>query len=105
MLFACADFLQETLDTLMDYIEKYIMTRLYRALFCPVITDDEEKDLAIQNRFRSLHWINAHILDAQIDEMQESVRELVDQAITGTCWWCSVITQWAYNYYIMYLYL
>lgn len=77
------DFLQETKDTLMDYIEKYIMTRLYRALFCPPTTDDEENDLAIQNRIRSLHWINAHILDSQITEMEENVRELVDQAITG----------------------
>ncbi len=42
----------ETRETLMDFIEKYLMTRLYRAVFCPVTTDDEEKDLEIQTKIR-----------------------------------------------------
>ncbi len=36
----------------MDQIEKYIMTRLYKYVFCPETTDDEKKDLAIQKRIR-----------------------------------------------------
>ena len=73
----------ETSDQLMDFIEKYVMTRLYRAVFCPVTTDDEERDLAIQTRIRNLHWINTHLLDAQINEMDDDVRGLVENAITG----------------------
>lgn len=38
----------------MDQIEKYIMTRLYKYVFCPETTDDEKKDLAIQKRIRQL---------------------------------------------------
>ena len=38
----------------MDQIEKYIMTRLYKFVFCPETTDDEKKDLAIQKRIRAL---------------------------------------------------
>ena len=32
----------------MDYIEKYVLTRLYRVLFSPPTTDDEENDLILQ---------------------------------------------------------
>lgn len=37
----------------MDEVEKYMMTRLYKEVFCPETTDDEKKDLAIQKRIRS----------------------------------------------------
>lgn len=36
----------------MDQVEKYIMTRLYKSVFCPETTDDEKKDLATQKRIR-----------------------------------------------------
>ena len=61
------------------------MTRLYRTLFCPPYTDDEQKDLAIQNRIRRLRWITPAMLDAVIDEGNPRVRELIERAQTGTC--------------------
>ncbi|XP_074643074.1 rab5 GDP/GTP exchange factor-like [Tubulanus polymorphus] len=73
---------QETVDTLMDFMERYIMTRLYRTVFCPLQTDDEEQDLSIQNHIRSLHWISAQQLDANIKENDLEVRAMIDQAIT-----------------------
>lgn len=39
----------------MDEVEKYMMSRLYKEVFCPETTDDEKKDLAIQKRIRSAH--------------------------------------------------
>lgn len=42
----------EKVEKMMDQIEKYIMTRLYKYVFCPETTDDEKKDLAIQKRIR-----------------------------------------------------
>ena len=41
----------------MDQVEKYIMTRLYKSVFCPETTDDEKKDLATQKRIR---WGSFH---------------------------------------------
>ena len=73
----------ETVDRLMDYIEKYLMIRLYRLTFCSYLTDDEERDLAMQNRIRSLHWITSHLLDTALDESADGVRDLLDNAITG----------------------
>ncbi|MEJ1283929.1 RAB guanine nucleotide exchange factor (GEF) 1 [Cricetulus griseus] len=42
----------EKVEKIMDQIEKHIMTRLYKFVFCPETTDDEKKDLAIQKRIR-----------------------------------------------------
>ena len=48
----------------MDQVEKYIMTRLYKSVFCPESTDDERKDLATQKRIRWVppaHHIHEHM--------------------------------------------
>nr|XP_018916827.1 PREDICTED: rab5 GDP/GTP exchange factor [Bemisia tabaci] len=71
----------EDKEMLLDYVEKYIMTCLYRFLFCPPSTADEEKDLSIQNRIRRLNWINANHLDCRIDETNADVRDLVYNSI------------------------
>lgn len=72
----------ETREQLLDFFEKATMTCLYRYLFCPPSTTDEEKDLAIQKRIRALSWVNAHNLDCRISERSVEVRELVYTAIT-----------------------
>lgn len=43
----------EHVESVMDEVEKYMMTRLYKEVFCPETTDDEKKDLAVQKRIRS----------------------------------------------------
>ncbi|PSN33591.1 hypothetical protein C0J52_23008 [Blattella germanica] len=73
---------QEKKEMILDYIEKYVITCLYRVLFCPPTTTDEEKDLSIQNRIRQLNWVNAKHLDCRINETQSEVRDLVYTAIT-----------------------
>lgn len=50
----CIPVPPEKVERIMDQIEKYIMTRLYKFVFCPETTDDEKKDLAIQKRIRWL---------------------------------------------------
>jgi len=52
------DISPEIKEKLLDYVERYAMTLLYRILFCPPFTTDEEKDLAIQKRFISLDSLN-----------------------------------------------
>lgn len=47
----------------MDEVEKYMMTRLYKEVFCPETTDDEKKDLATQKRIR---FANKTCKDARI---------------------------------------
>ncbi|XP_044271052.1 rab5 GDP/GTP exchange factor isoform X1 [Tribolium madens] len=69
-------------DELLDFFEKYVMVSLYSWLFCPPSTNDEEKDLIIQERIRKLSWVNAHHLDCCISETSIEVRDLVYTAIT-----------------------
>ncbi|XP_057677342.1 rab5 GDP/GTP exchange factor isoform X2 [Corythoichthys intestinalis] len=72
----------EAVEQVMDQVEKYIMTRLYKSVFCPETTDDEKKDLAMQNRIRALHWVNIHMLCAPMDEEVPEASENVVKAIT-----------------------
>ncbi|XP_070572118.1 rab5 GDP/GTP exchange factor-like [Ptychodera flava] len=69
-------------EKMMDNMEKFIMTRLYKTVFCPPFCDDEQKDLAIQNRIRRLHWISAEMIDADIDEKKPEVIEFIESAQT-----------------------
>lgn len=66
----------------MDQIEKYIMTRLYKYVFCPETTDDEKKDLAIQKRIRALHWVTPQMLCVPVNEEIPEVSDMVVKAIT-----------------------
>ena len=44
---------------------------LYRNLFCPATTTDEEKDLELQNRIRRLNWISTKELYCAINERSQ----------------------------------
>ncbi|XP_056267753.1 rab5 GDP/GTP exchange factor-like isoform X1 [Pseudoliparis swirei] len=72
----------ESVEQVMDQVEKYIMTRLYKSVFCPETTDDEKKDLATQNRIRALHWVTIEMLCVSMDEEIPEVSENVVKAIT-----------------------
>ncbi|XP_014272036.1 rab5 GDP/GTP exchange factor isoform X1 [Halyomorpha halys] len=72
----------EEKEQLIDYAEKYAMTCLYRILFCPATTTDEDKDLYIQKRIRQLNWVSAKHLDCGIDETNTEVHDLVYSSIT-----------------------
>ncbi|KAF7658596.1 hypothetical protein LDENG_00010400 [Lucifuga dentata] len=69
-------------ESVMDEVEKYMMTRLYKEVFCPETTDDEKKDLAIQKRIRSLHWVTIEMLCVPVDEEIAEVSDRVVKAIT-----------------------
>ncbi|XP_044528960.1 rab5 GDP/GTP exchange factor isoform X4 [Gracilinanus agilis] len=72
----------EKMEKAMDQIEKYIMTRLYKYVFCPETTDDEKKDLAVQKRIRALHWVTPQMLCVPVNEEIPEVSDMVVKAIT-----------------------
>uniref|UniRef100_A0A8C1UJL6 RAB guanine nucleotide exchange factor (GEF) 1, like n=1 Tax=Cyprinus carpio TaxID=7962 RepID=A0A8C1UJL6_CYPCA len=72
----------DVMETVMDEVERYVMSRLYKQLFCPDHTDDEKKDLAIQKRIRALHWVSIAMLCAPVDEQIPKVSDSVERAIT-----------------------
>ncbi|XP_007444301.1 rab5 GDP/GTP exchange factor isoform X1 [Python bivittatus] len=72
----------EKVEKVMDQVEKYIMTRLYKYVFCPETTEDEKKDLAIQRRIRALHWVTPQMLCVPVNEEIPEVSDVVVKAIT-----------------------
>ncbi|XP_019401061.1 PREDICTED: rab5 GDP/GTP exchange factor isoform X1 [Crocodylus porosus] len=72
----------ERVEKAMDQIEKYIMTRLYKYVFCPETTDDEKKDLVVQRRIRALHWVTPQMLCVPVNEEIPEVSDMVVKAIT-----------------------
>jgi len=71
----------EDIQKILDLTEKYITICCYKQLFCPSITSDEDKDLELQNRIRSLNWMSTEHLNCAIDEFSQDVRDLLYQAI------------------------
>ncbi|XP_051540384.1 rab5 GDP/GTP exchange factor-like isoform X3 [Myxocyprinus asiaticus] len=72
----------EKVERVMDQVEKYIMTRLYKSVFCPETSDDEKKDLTTQHRIRALHWVTIQMLCVPVDEEITEVSDSVVKAIT-----------------------
>jgi len=64
-----------------DMTERYVMVCCYKVLFCPFSTEDEEKDLEIQARIRSLNWVTAGHLECPFKETSPEVRDLIYTAI------------------------
>uniref|UniRef100_A0A1A8BKA6 RAB guanine nucleotide exchange factor (GEF) 1, like n=1 Tax=Nothobranchius kadleci TaxID=1051664 RepID=A0A1A8BKA6_NOTKA len=69
-------------EIVMDEVEKYMMSRLYKEVFCPETTDDESKDLAIQKRIRDLHWVTLEMLCVPVNEEILEASDSVVKAIT-----------------------
>ncbi|XP_077511037.1 rab5 GDP/GTP exchange factor-like isoform X2 [Amblyomma americanum] len=72
----------DEVEQLMDLTENYLMSLTYKSIFEFISTADEEKDLAIQRRIRSLSWVAARHLELELDDRQPPVRDVVDRAIT-----------------------
>lgn len=68
---------------IIDLAEKYLTVCCYKQLFCPSVTNDEEKDLELQNRIRSLNWVSTDDLGCSIDETSQVVRDLLFESING----------------------
>uniref|UniRef100_A0A0P4VZ61 Rab5 GDP/GTP exchange factor n=1 Tax=Scylla olivacea TaxID=85551 RepID=A0A0P4VZ61_SCYOL len=73
---------QEQIDKINELTERYITTRLYKQLNIAVNAICEEKDLAIQNRIRSLAWVSSQHLECGVQESSQEVRETLDLVIT-----------------------
>lgn len=73
----------EQVEQLMDLMENYLMSLLHKMVFEFISTADEEKDLAIQKRIRSLSWVAARHLELDLDDQDPLVHDTIDRAITG----------------------
>ncbi|XP_064159206.1 RAB guanine nucleotide exchange factor (GEF) 1, like [Anguilla rostrata] len=72
----------DSVERVMEQVEKYVMTRLHKAALCPVTAEDKRKDLALRRRIQDLHWVSVEMLCAPVDEEVAEVSDCVVKAIT-----------------------
>jgi hypothetical protein len=75
---------EDLIHRIRDYVEKIIFSKDYSLIFNRIGIECEEKDLSIQNRISSLHWITPTMLDTILNENIPNVRETIYKAINGT---------------------
>ncbi|KAM5194204.1 rab5 GDP/GTP exchange factor-like [Mantella aurantiaca] len=73
----------EEKDRLLDNIEKLIMTRLYKSVFCMDDPLEEQKDLSFQSHIRSLSWVTPKILQFSLCEHDEEANDQITSAVTA----------------------
>uniref|UniRef100_A0A8C5PX28 Rab5 GDP/GTP exchange factor n=1 Tax=Leptobrachium leishanense TaxID=445787 RepID=A0A8C5PX28_9ANUR len=77
------DQMTEERDRLLDNIEKLVMTRLYKSVFCLDGCQDVQKDLSLQARIRSLSWVNPKMLQLTLHEDDQEANDLIFNAVTA----------------------
>lgn len=75
------DLSQEAIEQLMDDTERHLLTLMHNSIFTQILTEDEEKDLKMQKRIKSLNWIMTQHLDIELDLRDKQIRDLLDTAI------------------------
>ncbi|RWS09378.1 rab5 GDP/GTP exchange factor-like protein [Dinothrombium tinctorium] len=71
----------EQIEQFIDITEKHLLSQLSH-LFTRILTEEEEKDLDIQKRIKSLNWIMVQHLDVDIDLKNPQTSDLLDKAIS-----------------------
>jgi len=74
------DMSAEQLEKMMDGIEKYIMTHIYKCVFCHPSAEDEKKDLVLQKCIRGFNWVTDEQLEVTVDFQKEGVMDLWKQS-------------------------
>ncbi|KAH8870886.1 Rab5 GDP/GTP exchange factor [Schistosoma japonicum] len=54
-------------ESLLNSVERFITTCIYFWAFASPTTDDENVDLKLQEKIRSLHWVSPYLLDSPIN--------------------------------------
>ncbi|XP_066544904.1 rab5 GDP/GTP exchange factor [Amia ocellicauda] len=74
---------EEQTVQMMEHIEKLIMTRLHKWVFCHDSSDDEQKDLVLQRRIRALKWVTPKMLRVPFKEEGSEASDPFLTAITA----------------------
>ena len=72
--FAYKQLSEDTCEYLFQFVEKYLLCKLYGFVSNRLYHDCEEKDLEIQSRIRSFNWVTPEHLDAQLRVASSSSR-------------------------------
>lgn len=71
----------EQLELLTDNVERVLNEHIYQIISARLIIEDEEHNIAIQKRIKSLSWITVEHLEIDINLEHPAVHDLLDKAI------------------------
>lgn len=74
---------EDLIHRVRDYLERIIFSKNYGLIFNRIAIASEEKDLAIQNRISSHHWITAPMLDTVLNENIPAAHDAIYKAINA----------------------
>ncbi|CAH8584894.1 unnamed protein product [Heterobilharzia americana] len=57
----------QTRESVLNSVERFVTTWIYFWAFASPTTDDENVDLKLQEKIRSLHWVTPYLLDSPIN--------------------------------------
>ncbi|KAM4048725.1 rab5 GDP/GTP exchange factor-like isoform 2-T2 [Anomaloglossus baeobatrachus] len=77
------DHMSDEKDRLLDNIEKLVMTRLYKSVFCLENSQDEQKDLSLKKRIKSLSWVTPRMLQLPLKEDGQEENNGISCAVTA----------------------
>ncbi|XP_077153528.1 rab5 GDP/GTP exchange factor-like isoform X3 [Ranitomeya variabilis] len=77
------DHMSDEKDHLLNNIEKLVMTRLYKSVFCLENSQDEQKDLSLQKRIKSLSWVTSRMLQLPLEDDSEEEKNGISCAATA----------------------
>ncbi|XP_053209043.1 rab5 GDP/GTP exchange factor-like [Panonychus citri] len=76
------EVVQESIDQLVDYTETRLLSSIHNSIFTQILTEDEEKDLIMQKRIKSLNWIMTEHLELDLDLRNPEISDILDKAIS-----------------------
>uniref|UniRef100_A0A6G1SLY5 Rab5 GDP/GTP exchange factor n=1 Tax=Aceria tosichella TaxID=561515 RepID=A0A6G1SLY5_9ACAR len=71
----------DQLELLNDNMERILNEHIYHIISARIINEDEDHNMAVQKRIRSLNWITVEHLEIEIDFQRPIVHDLLDKAI------------------------
>lgn len=71
----------DNLDRLIDLTERLLMEAIHMRIFSKIQAEEEERDLIMQSKIKSLNWLMATHLDIKINLRSAKVRDFLDKAI------------------------
>ncbi|XP_056141353.1 rab5 GDP/GTP exchange factor-like [Lampris incognitus] len=66
-------FSEAQVSQMMEHVEKLLMTRLHKWVFCHDSCDDEQRDLILQRRIRSLNWVTPQMLSVPFPDKRTAI--------------------------------
>lgn len=76
------DDIDKIIETLMIFVERNITNEIYDLVFPLIMSEFEDKDIKIQKRIRSFHWVTNDMIGTCLDENSLLYKDIYEEALS-----------------------